>query len=72
MRIEYSCTCGSACITVSSRARMPLAILRSLRTRAILRTLITRMMVGLIGKTWPWISSSAIPIIERKTMETSS
>ena len=65
-------TCGRACMTVSSKARIPLAILRSLRTLAILRTLITLMMVGLMGKTWPWTSSSAMPIIDRKTIDTSS
>ena len=59
-------------MTVSSRALIPLAILSSLRTLAIRNTLITRMMVGLIGKTWPWISSRAIPMIERKTIDTSS
>ena len=69
---NISHTWGSACITVSNRALIPFAILSSFRTLAILRTLITRIMVGLIGKTWPWISSRAMPIIERKTMETSS
>ncbi len=38
-------------MTVSRRARIPLAILRSLRTRAMRSTRITRMMVGLMGNT---------------------
>ena len=44
-------TCGRACMTVSSRARIPFAIFSSLSTLAIRSTLITRMIVGLIGNT---------------------
>jgi len=40
--------------------------------RAIRRTLITRMIVGLIGMTPDFISSRMIPAIERKTMAMSS
>ena len=65
-------TCGRACMTVSNKARIPLAILSSLRTLAIRRTRMTLMMVGLMGKTWPWTSSSAMPIIDRNTIDTSS
>ena len=70
--LQLKFTWGNACMTVSSNALIPLAILSSLRTLAILRTLITRMMVGLIGKTCPSISSRAMPMMERKTMDTSS
>ena len=69
---SMSFTWGRACITVSNRARIPFAILRSLSTLAILSTLMTRMIVGLMGNTCPWISSRAMPMIERNTMDTSN
>ena len=65
-------TWGRACMTVSRRARIPLAIFSSFNTRAILKTLITLMIVGLMGNTWPWISSRAIPIMDKNTIDTSS
>ena len=59
-------------MTVFSSALMPLAILSSFKTLAILRTLMTLIIVGLIIKVFPSISSRPTPIMERTAMATSS
>ena len=51
---------------------MPLAIFNNFKTRAILATLMTRIIVGLIGIMLDSISSRRIPTIDRITMMTSS
>ena len=91
-------TCGNACITVSKRARIPLAIFNNLRTeigdiiirvltlknlynirgsiqalpRAILNTLMTRRIVGLMGIISDLSSSSTMPKTDKITMKTSN
>ena len=89
-------TCGKACITVSNRALIPLAIFNSFKTErgngegkktgaflfacvclsssplAIRNTLMTRIMVGLIGIISDLSSSRTMPTTERMTMATSS
>ena len=59
-------------MTVFSRDLIPLAIFKSLRTLAILSTLITLITVGLMMKAWPSISSRPIPIKDNTAMARSS
>lgn len=60
-------------MTVSSSERIPLAIFRSFNTRAILKTRITRIMVGLIGMADLVFSlSNTIPAMDKMTIIMSS
>lgn len=58
--------------TVSNNDLMPLAIFNNFKTRAIRKTLITRIIVGLIGNSKASNSSKIMPAIDKITINISN